>query len=101
MGRYGDAERDVTQSLAIRESLSGNHQIEIAQSLSNLGGLRFRQGRYREAAALKKRALAIREKAEVLRQLKRSDEAQAAAARARAIRAKAVAQPQGDRAKPP
>ena len=62
MGRYDDAERAVTRSLSLREHFPGNHELEIAHSLKNLGGIRLAQGRYAEAGTLLKRALAIREK---------------------------------------
>lgn len=63
VGELASARPYYERSLAIREKVSGSEHPETARSLSNLGGLLFRQGDYAGARGYYERALAIREKA--------------------------------------
>jgi tetratricopeptide (TPR) repeat protein len=62
IGELASARPYYERSLAIREKVSGSEHPETARSLSNLGGLLFRQGDYTGARGYYERALAIREK---------------------------------------
>jgi tetratricopeptide (TPR) repeat protein len=90
-----------------RERVQGPDHPDLASTANRLAGLCSRDGRYAEAEALYRRALAIREKtfgpdhihvaepleglAKVCEQTGRADEAQEFSARAQAIRERAQA----------
>lgn len=59
-GQYAQAEPLYTRSLAILEHAFGADHPNLAQSLENIASLYRKTGREKEAAALEKRAAAIR-----------------------------------------
>ncbi|MBU6229690.1 MAG: tetratricopeptide repeat protein [Cyanobacteria bacterium REEB459] len=58
-GRYEQAEPLYQQALDLRRELLGKRHPDVAQSLFNLGALRYNQGRYPEALDLLLEAEAI------------------------------------------
>ena len=61
-GRFAEADKVLSRSLAMREQLLGPDHPDVANSLNNLGHGYWLEGRYTEAEAAHLRALAIREK---------------------------------------
>ena len=57
LGELEDAEPILEASLETRRNLSGDHELDIAESLSHLGSLRIHQGEYPEAQSLFEEAL--------------------------------------------
>jgi tetratricopeptide (TPR) repeat protein len=63
LGRYGDAEHLLEQSLAIRKKALGPEHPDVATSLNNLAILYGAQGLYAKAEPLYQQSLDIRQKA--------------------------------------
>ncbi len=61
MGDYARAQRDLEESLQIREKAPGPHQRDVAISLGNLGSLYKDEGDYARAESFLQRALSIRQ----------------------------------------
>jgi len=109
-GRYAEAEPLFNRALEISEKAHGREHPYTAATLDNLGKLYDAQGRYAEAEPLYRHAIAIAEVtldperpdaltflegySELLRKMKREDEAVKLESRVRAIRGKQVKQKQ-------
>ena len=62
-GDTSEAERLFSRALTIREAALGRDHPDVASTLTNLGVVSLRQGRYGEAESFLQKALAINEKA--------------------------------------
>jgi len=60
LGRFADAERELSRSLEIRRMQYGEHRVEFAKGVNALGQLRFSEGRLDDAEQLISHALQIR-----------------------------------------
>jgi tetratricopeptide (TPR) repeat protein len=62
LGQYGAAERMLRRALELRLALSGEENLAVAQTLSDLSPALWNQGNLKEAENLQRRALEIRTK---------------------------------------
>ena len=62
LGRYPEAEKQLTQALDLRRRLLGERHEDVAETMTGLGILRSRMGQYEQAAELHRQAISIQRK---------------------------------------